>query len=106
MKNFIRRILLEEVKNNIDNDLYQEGKDYIMTNKIFNLKELREKNEDLYNRLVDGGVARKLAEDHYFDDAMGLDKRKIYVYTWEYPEKVAYVGLTCDVKGRHKKHTF
>lgn len=106
MRNFIRKILLEEVEKTIDNDLYQEGKEYIDTNKIYDLKTLREKNEELYNRLVDGGVARKLAQDHYFDDAMGLDKRKIYVYTWEYPEKVAYVGLTCDVKGRHKKHTF
>jgi len=106
MRNFIRRILLEEVEKTIDNDLYQEGKEYINTNKIFNLKDLRQKNEELYNRLVDGGVARKLAHDFYFDDAMGPDKRKIYVYTWEEPEKVAYVGLTCDVKGRHKKHTF
>ena len=106
MRNFIRRILLEEVEKTIDNDLYQEGKEYIHTNGVFSLKGLREKNEELYNRLVDGGVARKLAQDNYFDDAMGLDKRKIYVYTWEYPEKVAYVGLTCDVKGRHKKHTY
>jgi hypothetical protein len=106
MRNLIKNILKEEVEKTIDNDLYQEGKEYIHTNGVFNLKDLREKNEELYNRLVDGGVARKLAYDNYFDDAMGPDKRKIYVYTWEYPEKVAYVGLTCDVKGRHKKHTF
>ena len=106
MKSLIRRILFEEVEKTVDDELYQEGKEYITTNKIFNLKELRQKNEELYNRLVDGGVARKLAHDFYFDDAMGPDKRKIYVYTWEEPEKVAYVGLTCDVRGRHKKHTF
>jgi len=106
MRNFIRRILLEEIEKTIDKDLYDEGKNYIVTNQIFNLKELRKKNEELYDRLVDGGVARKLAYDFYFDDAMGPDKRKIYVYTWEEPEKVAYVGLTCDVLGRHKKHFY
>jgi hypothetical protein len=106
MRNFIRRILLEEIEKTFDNDLYQEGKNYIITNKIFNLKDLKKQNEELYDRLVDGGVARKLAYDFYFDDAMGPDKRKIYIYTWEEPEKVAYVGLTCDVLGRHKKHFY
>ena len=38
------------------------------------------------------------------DSSFEPEKRKIYVYTWEEPEKVAYVGLTCDVEGRHKKH--
>jgi hypothetical protein len=104
LRNLIKRVLLEELEDSTKENLYKRGVEFIKYNNIFSLKDLRNKNEELYYDLVENGLARKIAFENYFHDAMGPDKRKIYVYTWEEPEKVAYVGLTCDVEGRHKKH--
>lgn len=107
MRSLIRKILFEELNQEPSDDLYSKGKEYLQSNfnEVRTLKQFKEKNLDLYNELIDGGLLRQLAQEFYFDDAMGSDKRKIYVYWWNEPYKVAYVGLTCNVEGRHKKHT-
>lgn len=106
MRFLIRQIIKEETNQVSFDSLWDEAVDFLKNNnQVHSLEDLRDQNQELYNKLLDNGMLREIAEHFYFDDLMGPDKRKIYVYWWDEPYKVAYVGLTCDIEGRHKKHT-
>lgn len=106
MRFLIRQIIREEISKFSHDSLWDEAVEYLKNNnRVHSLEDLRDQNHDLYSRLLDNGILREIAEHFYFDDLMGPDRRKIYVYWWDEPYKVAYVGLTCDIEGRHKKHT-
>lgn len=106
MRFLIRQIIKEETEQVLYDSLWDESVEYLKNNnQIHSLEDLRDQNRELYNKLLDNGMLREIAEHFYFDDLMGPDRRKIYVYWWDQPYKVAYVGLTCDIEGRHKKHT-
>lgn len=109
MKDLILRILFEEIQNsnpeNIEN-LKRRADEYLTNNyDVHSFETLKNNNLELYNELLNANLLRKIAVEHNFDNVARHEYRKIYVYTWEGDDPTAYVGLTCDVVGRHKKHT-
>lgn len=115
MKDLIRRILREqrEFENyeDLKNYLIQQRKKDNLYNDgsgVFNMKDFQEKEGKHYEYALKNNWLPKLAIELSFDETADENQRKIYVYTWEEERghpKTAYVGLTCDVVRRNKKHT-
>lgn len=109
MRSLIKKILFEEIENINTEDLkdLKTRADKYLTNNfdVHSFETFKNKNLELYTELLNANLLRKVAIEHNFDNVARHEYRKIYVYTWEGDDPTAYVGLTCDVVGRHKKHT-
>ena len=94
MRSLIRRILFEELNQEPSDDLYSKGKEYLQSNfnEVRTLKQFKEKNLDLFNELIDGGLLRQLAQEFYFDE-LKLIYNKIEFIKDPNPA----IGNECDI---------
>ena len=78
-------------------------KEYQIAKTCKTTKELKQKYPKTYNWLSQNHFLKEACS--HMEWGVGLDKRLIYVYTFDVNnEKYAYVGLTNNIKRRHNEH--
>jgi hypothetical protein len=119
MRNFIKKILLEEISKKSKELIYETELDEVGRPRIYSDEDVLERacqysnarefknseDKNYYAAALRRGLMLKIRAKCKYTALGNLYSRMLYMYIWEKNVNAVYFGLTCDEDRRYNEHT-